>query len=133
MKNKKNLTLNQTWTLCLRMWRWIAKVLQTPRYRRYDVCQLKGIWFRKNGFNPKMNPTTCFFCNYAINYCGSDEGVFDFCDACPGHLVDQKFTCSDRYYCYRYKPVKFYKELLRLNRIRKAKGNNSNKGNSCTD
>lgn len=43
MKNKKKLTLNQTWVLCLRMWRWIVKVWQTPRYKRYAVWELKEI------------------------------------------------------------------------------------------
>jgi hypothetical protein len=36
-------------------------------------------------------------------------------------LVDSHFNCCDTEYEYAYKPVEFYKELLRLNRIRKAK------------
>lgn len=115
---KKKLTLNQTWTQCLRMWRWITEVWQTPRYKRYDVGQLKKIWLKKNGFNPSTVRASCFFCEYKRrkNLC--------FCyTACPGALVDPDFVCDNYNYHYAYKPVEFYKELLRLNKIRKAKKN----------
>jgi hypothetical protein len=109
---KKKRTLNQTWVLCLRMWRWIAKVWQTPRYRRYDVIVLKDMWLRKNGF--RYIRADCFFCDYK----GSDL----CCDqACLGSLVNPEFNCCNDDYNYVHKPVEFYKELLRLNRIRKAK------------
>lgn len=110
MKNKKERTLNQTWVLCLRMWRWIAKVWQTPRYRRYGVCDLKKTWLRKNRFRYLQND--CFFCEF-------DRGFS--CSSCPGKLIVLDFNCCDDEYDYEEKPVEFYKELLRLNRIRKAK------------
>ena len=113
----KKRTLNQTWTLCLRMWRWIAKVWQTPRYRRYSVLRLKSIWLKKNGFNSIKIKSTCFFCDYALE----DRYGDPVCDTCPGYLVDDAFECiSDDYY-YRDNPVGFYNKLLQLNRIRKAK------------
>ncbi len=109
---KKKRTLNQTWVLCLRMWRWIAKVWQTPRYRRYGVIDLKMIWLRKNRF--RYIRADCFFCGYK----GSDLR----CDSnCPGSLVNSEFSCCSDDYHYEDKPIEFYKELLRLNRIRKVK------------
>lgn len=110
----KKRTLNQTWILCLRMWRWIAKVWQTPRYRRYDVIALKEIWTEKNGFYRVQ--AACFFCDY--DYKKTDVPN---CEDCPGALIDPDFNCTEHNYNYGTKPVEFYKELLRLNRIRKAK------------
>lgn len=110
---KKKLTLNQTWTQCLRMWQWIAEVWQTPRYRRYYVSELKKIWLRKNGFYSYQLRDNCFFCEY--------KGASLCRIACPGALVNPNFSCDHYAYNYINNPVEFYKELLRLNRIRKAK------------
>lgn len=112
---KKKLTLNQTWILCLQMWQWIAKVWQTPRYRRYKIYQLKRIWCKKNGFNFLQHD--CFFCDYTMKSMQNHED----CNMCPGKLIDFSFDCTDDNYYYSIYPVEFYKELLRLNRIRKAK------------
>jgi len=108
----KKRTLNQTWTLCLQMWRWIAKVWQTPRYRRYSIHELKEIWLRKNKFIPNRISNSCFFCDYTPRFS---------CNICPGRLVVLDFHCCNKDYNWEIKPVEFYKELLRLNRIRKAK------------
>ena len=112
---KKRLTPNQIWTLCLRMWRWIAKVWQTPRYKRYDVPDLKEIWLRKNGFHTEST-ASCFFCDYT--YTNEDDPT---CFSCPGVLVDSGFRCWLLPYDYETRPVEFYQELLRLNKIRKVK------------
>ena len=112
----KKRTLNQTWTLCLRMWRWIAKVWQTPRYRRYDIAKLKEIWLRKSGFLCEGLRGSCFLCEYK-NICNID----DCSKGCPGAFVDHAFNCCSDAYHFIDKPVEFYKELLRLNRIRKVK------------
>lgn len=106
----KKRTLNQTWILCLRMWRSIAKEW-TPN--GYSVTILKDIWLRKNGFRVEYLFANCFFCEFQKDVGG--------CQQCPGTLVDNSFGCENKAYDYRYKPVAFYKELLRLNRIRKAK------------
>ena len=104
---KKKRTLNQTWILCLRMWRWIAKVW-TPN--GLSVCELKSQWVIDNGFRNYEVYGNCFFCSLA-----------ESCWECPGRLIDPDFSCLNRDYDYEEKPVEFYKELLRLNRIRKAK------------
>ena len=110
----KKRTLNQTWVLCLRMWRWIAKVWQTPRYRRYDVYELKKIWLEKSGFRNSSMRGSCFFCDYK-----KDNGCCS--EACPGAVVFSGFNCCNYNYHYGDRPVAFYAELLRLNRIRKGK------------
>lgn len=111
----KQLTLSETWVLCLRMWRWIAKEwekdLALPESERREVFQLKNQWINANRLKSR---TYCFFCKYAIGKIGS-------CDGCPGALVDPKFACYHADYNYETNPPAFYAELLRLNRIRKGK------------
>ena len=107
----KKRTLNQTWILCLRMWRWIAKVwtLDGP-----SVHDLKSLWLESNGFTKSID-ANCFFCDY--NWQFENGG----CWSCPGRLVTSSFSCSSVTHDYETKPVAFYNELLRLNRIRKEK------------
>lgn len=103
----KKRTLNQTWVLCLRMWRSISK-----RWTgRIPVWELKARWLKANKFPNNTIEEDCFFCDYC----------FSGCSQCPGRLVDPDFSCTNEDYDYEDEPVAFYKELLRLNRIRKAK------------
>jgi len=106
---KKKRTLNQTWTLCLRMWKWIASVWETDTYKRFSAHDLKRIWLKNNGFVNEWIYSNCFFCDYTNDGYG--------CDDCPGLMVDSNFHCSNLVYNYEFKPVAFYKELLRLNMI----------------
>ena len=108
----KKLTLNQTWTLCLRMWKWIASVWKEGD----DVDTLKDQWLEENGFETIIQ--SCFFCDWANR--GYDELRFSRCVDCPGKKVDKAFNCLDITYHYYEDPKAFYAELLRLNRIRKA-------------
>lgn len=102
----KKRTLNQTWILCLRMWRWVAG-------QKGVISDLKIQWFSDNGF--EYIALDCFFCDYTLN---KKSGG---CKACPGRLVDPTFSCTTKKYNYEYNSGAFYKELLRLNRIRKGK------------
>ena len=104
----KKRTLNQTWVLCLRMWRSISKKWTG----RIPIWKLKAQWLKVNGFPDYTIEEDCFFCDYTKN---SD------CRQCPGKLVDRNFSCTNHDYDYENEPVAFYKEILRLNRIRKAK------------
>lgn len=106
----KKRTLNQTWILCLRMWRHIAKVWTAGE----KVERLKTKWLTENGFvNMDVDmPSGCFFCKYAEAISG--------CAECPGRLVDLSFSCYRESYSFEHNPPAFYRELLRLNRIRKA-------------
>ncbi len=91
------------------MWRSIAKA-KTKNPRKW-VSVLKRKWLYDNGFTNLKGD--CFFCDYEAR---KDRG----CDLCPGKLVDPSFNCCTDEYHYKRKPITFYKELLRLNRIRKA-------------
>ena len=106
----KKRTLNQTWVLCLRMWREISKKWT----ERISVRKLKARWLKANGFPADTIEENCFFCEYT-------NSVNSGCSQCPGRLVDHNFACTNQDYNYEDEPVAFYKELLRLNRIRKAK------------
>lgn len=110
---KKPLTLNQTWVICLRMWRWIAKNWKPGNSVRY----LKRKWLYNNGFkNKKYRPAkNCFFCDYNKR---RSDGT---CENCPAVLVDSKFHCSNIDYSYDNRPKEFYQKLLELNRIRKQR------------
>ena len=105
----KKRTLNQIWTLCLRMWRSISKVWTEDGP---DIHELKVRWLEENGINEDDIYCNCFFCDYAEGAC---------LIKCPGKLVDFHFSCDKEAYNYESNPVAFYKELLRLNRIRKVK------------
>lgn len=103
-KKMKKRTLNQTWILCLRMFRWIIKQENVEE----RIGTLKYQWISDNGFG--YVPAHCFFCDFGKGSCRK----------CPGKLVDPNFQCTAPDYHYSLKPKAFYKELLRLNRIRKG-------------
>ena len=52
MKAKK-LTLNQTWVLCLKMWKWIAE--QVKAGNEDDIEDLKEQWLKKNGWEGELD------------------------------------------------------------------------------
>jgi hypothetical protein len=90
------------------MWRSIAKKWTG----RIPIWKLKARWLKANGFSADVIESNCFFCDDGKDFFG--------CTRCPGKLVDRNFSCANTNYNYEEKPVAFYKELLRLNRIRKA-------------
>lgn len=110
----KKLTLNQTWTLCLRMWKWIAKEWKKTGD---SVSDLKKQWLKENGFEVSCwESINCFFCVFDAAHDPEAE-----CRCCPGVLVDSGFVCGDEEHSWASDPPAFYAELLRLNRIRKGK------------
>ena len=113
----KKKILDQTWTLCLRMWRSVsrkwAKATVKTKKSPYNLGKLKVSWLRKNGFGRETIMSNCFFCEFQNPPGG--------CGRCPGVLVDPSFNCYNKAYSFRNNPPAFYEELLRLNRIRKGK------------
>jgi len=91
------------------MWRQIAKEWDGT----IKVGYLKKKWLKENGFDTRSLTAGCFFCDYTKHGIG--------CEACPGRLVDFDFNCEDNAYHFFRRPVEFYRELLRLNKIRKNK------------
>lgn len=101
-----NMTLDQCWSYCLRMWRWIAK--EKKAGNEENVHRLKIQWIRNNSIPEFIS--SCFFCLYAK----------DGCHQCPAKRVDKDFGCEKLDYKYDTNPIAFYAELLRLNKIRKG-------------
>lgn len=108
----KRLTLNETWVLCLRMWKWIAE--QRKKERRTGVEGLKALWLKKHGYKDDEIDNDCFFCEYACQ----KQGCLN---SCPGYKVDSEFTCDNAEYSYCKHPIKFYTKLVELNKKRKKR------------
>lgn len=102
----KKLTLDETWRLCLSMWRWIAKQWKLGRR---DVFDLKLEWLEKHGYKDQEIHENCFFCHAAPANC----------PACPGRVIDSAFNCHNL--TWNTDPVAFLKVLEVLNRKRLAK------------
>ncbi len=111
----KRLTLNETWVLCLAMWKWIAEQVKKGEV---DVKGLKEQWLKEHGFGKIYIPENCFFCAHARRYdnekvCGCAKKM------CPGALVNKRFSCTNKTYNYEIKPIAFYNKLVSLNSKRK--------------
>ena len=109
------MNLNETWRLCLSMWRWIAE--EQKRGNNKLVLSLKVEWLQKHGFEEDFIENDCFFCRYAVVHKARVRNTVG-CSDCPGTKVDRLFTCFDNDYSYYYKPIAFYNKLRALNRKR---------------
>jgi len=106
----KKLTLDETWRLCLIMWRWIAKEARAGS--RDAIWGLKCEWLEKHGYEDVS--CNCFFCEYA-------DKRKACCDLCPAYKIDKEFYefgCQNAEYDWRVKPIAFYNKLCSLNRKR---------------
>lgn len=126
MKTKK-LTLDETWVLCLRMWKWIAKQVRVDS--KLDVEKLKDEWLERNWKGEPLEES-CFFCEYAATHNREAKGYRGDCpcgrSTCPAAFVDKQFSCVDNDCNYNDHPIPFYNKLVSLNRKRlkaKAKSN----------
>ncbi len=106
----KRLNLNETWVLCLKMWKWIAKEVRAGNGK--SVNMLKKEWLKKHEFENVADD--CFFCDY-VTIRKRD------CMICPAVKIDKNFYCSDSNHNWFYKPFTFYKTIVALNKIRLAK------------
>ena len=117
----KRLTLDETWTLCLRMWKWIAG--EVKKGSREDVDDLKAEWLEDNNFEDEYFANDCFFCGYVEERTGKtpypDEG--GTCALCPAKKVAEFFGCCEDEYHYSGKPLAFYAKLVELNKKRLSK------------
>lgn len=108
----RKLSLDMTWTECLRMWKWISRQCLNPNH--LDVDTLKKIWLQKNGYQPTDDKeVNCFFCYRA----GATLVHGADCTKCPGRSVDEDFDCSNGNCSYWQEPREFYQELCRLHEI----------------
>lgn len=107
-----NLSLDETWKLCLKQWEWIAEQACLER-GKVNVTALKHQWVNDHGFGLTKTGVACFFCEYA--------GTADtrLCKGkCPARLVEPNFDCMNKQYHYSNRPIQFYHKLLELNERR---------------
>lgn len=112
MAKKKRYNLDETWTLCLSMHRWIAKEVKSKS--SFDINDLKKRWLAKH-WDGDVLICDCFFCDWV----GLDEDGDANCSECPARKIDPAFDCCDVEYYYRRKPIAFYNKLVSLNRKRR--------------
>ena len=114
----KRLTLDETWTLCMKSWRWIARKIKQDS--SLDVEDLKAEWLEAHTKDKLDN--NCYFCEYNKQRggCSTLDESSD-CPHCPGQLVDPEFSCDNKLYHYEERPLAFYAELRRLHKIYKRK------------
>lgn len=112
----KRLTLDETWVLCLKMWKWIAA--QKKENRRKDGEILKIEWLESHGYRCGELHLDCFFCEYGYYHAKGKKGT---CDKCPARKINPKFDCLSIGYGYNDKPIAFYAKLVALNKKRKSK------------
>ena len=122
---EKKLTLNQTWTLCLKQWKWIIdqppEGLTEPALSSH-VWLLKVEWLKEHGYGYAGMTiwNDCFFCERARQQSGKDGGeggkLWDeelgICLWCPGRLISKQFNCMNISYDFSKEPRRFYKKLL---------------------
>ncbi len=104
------LSLEKTWTECLRMWKWIAG--QAKKGRTNGTRALKAEWCEKHNYKLYEIQHNCFFCQY-------DTTRKRACQSCPARQIERGFHCSDEEYCWRDNPLAFYAKLVELNKIRR--------------
>lgn len=100
----RRLTLDETWTECLKMWRWIVREI---RKGRRGVGNLKGEYLKKRGIPADELMGDCFFCDYPRPERG-------YCRECPGRLVSSRFQCERPSYCYYSHPSAFLRKIEAL-------------------
>ena len=117
------LSLDKTWEECLLMWKWLSKKVIDDPYLNID--DLKDTYTDIKECDLINN---CFFCDYADTHHKETDGLCPFisCTNCPGKKVYKDFNCL-YYPKYSTNPVEFYKMLIKLNKIRKAKERNGKK------
>lgn len=112
----KRLTLNETWKLCLAMWKWIAGQAKKEGEEGIDIEGLKDQWLKKHGYDKGDISDACFFCEYHRQH--PTKGTS--CN-CPATKIDKEFNCMEFGYCYCCHPIAFYNKLVSLNRKRRKK------------
>lgn len=127
------------WKNCLKMWKYVARNIKSqlkkegfdyispdfkPDFSYYYVVSdcvisLKDKWLVDNYSDSLL--AECFFCEAAYSRCKLDNRKHGICYYCPGRIVNSKFQCQNERYAWDKRPIEFYKELCRLNKLRLEK------------
>jgi len=113
----KRLTLDETWVLCLKMWKWITQ--QRKKNNREHARILKRRWAENHGYHIDKLENDCFFCEYAARH-NKEKWIRD-CSFCPAVKIDPQFHCANDDYSWHENPIAFYAKLVELNKIRLKK------------
>jgi hypothetical protein len=115
----KKMTLDKTWTECIALWKKTIALLD--KYEG-DVFIIKDLLVGE-----KYIKNDCYFCEYAQQHSG-ERTVPEICEHCPGAKAAgyapkelDNFWCEQLSIDWNSKPLKFYAELLRLNKLRLKK------------
>ena len=103
--------LDVCWDECEKMWEYVSNNY-VPEDCNLDV--IKGQWLEANGYKISWIRGMCFFCEFVWR-------LIQQCNNCPGVQVDNRFGCFNLEYNYETKPKLFYKEIVRLNKVRKER------------
>lgn len=111
--------LNETWELCMKMWKWIVKVYDSS----VSVNTLKARWMQKHGF--EGIECNCFFCDWREEIVEEFEELQDILNPCkilcPAKIASNEFTgCCSKKYHYEINPKAFYQEIKRIYEIRES-------------
>ena len=112
MSKVDELTLDESWKECKRMWKHVSSVEGDSEL---GVEELKDEWLKNNGYNVADVYAGCFFCNYDSIHCSGG------CDSCPAAMVDDEFCCNNDEYSYLKEPKKFYAKICKLDGKRKLR------------
>ena len=107
------LTLSETWTKCLKMWKWVAKNCEGD----LSIAELKEKWLKDHHI--KDLEFNCFFCQYNKNQQTSEEYYRTInCKKCPAKLISPQFHCENYpLYGWNNYPKAFYKKILELHKL----------------
>ena len=121
-KDPKTMTLDEIWSECIRMWRWIVKMIKAGDER--PVVILKREWIILNGYMGAVR-LNCFFCHFVFQGPKSPKTKYidgldceNYWRNCPAKRISKSFYCTRLDYAYEEYPKAFLAELLRLNKIR---------------
>ena len=112
----KKLTLDETWELCLEIWRWVVR--EKKKRPEVDVWDLKLEWLAKFRPNDRLE-CECYFCEYAGHRVSGDMCRNGWV-GCPGKLVHRQFDCCAESYHFESRPAAFLRKLESLNKKRLA-------------
>ena len=109
MRNIDDMTLDEIWEECIRMWTWIVRMKK--KYPCRSVAFLKSMWMRINGYSDVSE--NCFFCHF-VRWWDDPR-----CAICPGALVKRGWRCTEDCHNYTNMPELFLASLIELDAKRK--------------
>jgi hypothetical protein len=127
MNNWDEMTLDEAWDWCIKMWSSISR--QCLKDDCTHVAGMKEEWLNNNGIGTDTLDQDCFFCHYDKTMQTKLEAkelgmtVEEFleehdetgdCQFCPAKLIDRTFHCTKPPIHFEDNPRNFYKRVREL-------------------